>query len=129
MPLIRIDVIEGRTQQELTILKETIHRAVVEAFEVPERDKYQILTQHKPGFLISEDTGLDIPRTDKFVLLQIASRPRTAEQKKKFYSLVCQLLKENCAIKSSDVMISIVVNSDEDWSFGLGRAQFLEGDL
>jgi len=25
--------------------------------------------------------------------------------------------------------VSIVENSDEDWSFGLGRAQFLEGDL
>jgi len=25
--------------------------------------------------------------------------------------------------------ILIVENSDEDWSFGLGRAQFLEGDL
>ncbi|CAI3954863.1 4-oxalocrotonate tautomerase family (PptA) (PDB:1BJP) [Commensalibacter communis] len=129
MPLIRIDVVEGRNQQELNMLKETIHRAMVIAFEVPERDRYQILTQHKPGFLVAEDTGLDIPRTDKFVLIQMISRPRSAEQKKKFYSLVCQLLKENCGIETSDVMTSIVVNSDEDWSFGLGRAQFLEGDL
>ncbi|CAI3954839.1 4-oxalocrotonate tautomerase family (PptA) (PDB:1BJP) [Commensalibacter communis] len=129
MPLIRIDVVEGRNQQELNMLKETIHRAMVIAFEVPERDRYQILTQHKPGFLVAEDTGLDIPRTDKFVLIQMISRPRSAEQKKKFYSLVCQLLKENCGIEASDVMTSIVVNSDEDWSFGLGRAQFLEGDL
>lgn len=129
MPLIRIDVVEGRSQQELNMLKETIHRAMVIAFEVPERDRYQILTQHKPGFLVAEDTGLDIPRTDKFVLIQMISRPRSAEQKKKFYSLVCQLLKENCGIEASDVMTSIVVNSDEDWSFGLGRAQFLEGDL
>ncbi|CAI3958178.1 4-oxalocrotonate tautomerase family (PptA) (PDB:1BJP) [Commensalibacter communis] len=129
MPLIRIDVVEGRNQQELNMLKETIHRAMVIAFEVPERDRYQILTQHKPGFLVAEDTGLDIPKTDKFVLIQMISRPRSAEQKKKFYSLVCQLLKENCGIEASDVMTSIVVNSDEDWSFGLGRAQFLEGDL
>jgi len=26
-------------------------------------------------------------------------------------------------------VVSIVENSDEDWSFGQGRAQFLEGDL
>lgn len=129
MPLIRIEVIEGRSQQELNTLKETIHRAMVSTFEVPERDRYQILTQHKSGFLIAEDTGLNIPRTDKFVLIQMVSRPRTAEQKKKFYHVVCQLLKENCGIESSDVMVSITVNSDEDWSFGLGRAQFLEGDL
>jgi hypothetical protein len=29
----------------------------------------------------------------------------------------------------SDVVVSIVTNSDEDWSFGNGRAQFLTGEL
>ncbi|MDI2091384.1 tautomerase family protein [Commensalibacter oyaizuii] len=129
MPLIRIDVIEGRTAQEIEQLKETIHQAMVQAFAVPQRDRYQILTEHKPGFLVAEDTGLDIPRTNKFVMIQMVSRPRSANQKQEFYRLVCELLKEKCHIESSDVMVSIVVNSDEDWSFGLGRAQFLEGDL
>jgi len=27
------------------------------------------------------------------------------------------------------VVVSFVENGDEDWSFGLGRAQFLTGDL
>jgi hypothetical protein len=27
------------------------------------------------------------------------------------------------------VMVTIVENNDEDWSFGLGRAQFLTGGL
>ena len=29
----------------------------------------------------------------------------------------------------SDLIVSVMGNSREDWSFGLGRAQFLEGDL
>jgi hypothetical protein len=36
---------------------------------------------------------------------------------------------EHCAIATSDVMISLVTNTDEDWSFGNGRAQFLTGEL
>ena len=29
----------------------------------------------------------------------------------------------------TDLVVSVAANSPEDWSFGLGRAQFLEGDL
>lgn len=129
MPLIRIDIIEGRSTQEIEILKETIHRSMVDTFNVPERDRYQIVTEHKSNMLVAEDTGLNIPRTDKFVMIQMVSRRRTVQQKQDFYREVCKLLKQNCKIDSSDVMVSIVINGDDDWSFGLGRAQFVEGDL
>lgn len=49
--------------------------------------------------------------------------------KKKFYALLAQGLEQACGVPPADLMVSIVINSDEDWSFGLGRAQFLEGDL
>jgi hypothetical protein len=29
----------------------------------------------------------------------------------------------------NDIVVSIVTNSDADWSFGNGRAQFLTGEL
>ena len=61
MPLIRIDVIEGRTDDEIKTLMDAVHRAMVAAFNVPERDRYQILTEHKKSRMIIEDTGLDIP--------------------------------------------------------------------
>jgi hypothetical protein len=38
-------------------------------------------------------------------------------------------LERTCGIPPSDVVVSIVTNSDEDWSFGNGRAQFLTGEL
>ncbi|MDQ0323915.1 hypothetical protein QO002_006122 [Pararhizobium capsulatum DSM 1112] len=46
-----------------------------------------------------------------------------------FYSKLTLALKDRCDIASSDVMISLLINSDEDWSFGLGKAQFLTGEL
>jgi hypothetical protein len=36
---------------------------------------------------------------------------------------------KSCAIPPFDVVISVFSNADEDWSFGLGRAQFLTGEL
>ena len=44
MPLLRIDLIEGRTDDELKTLLDALHRAMVEAFQVPVRDRYQIVT-------------------------------------------------------------------------------------
>ncbi|MCB1520602.1 MAG: tautomerase family protein [Hyphomicrobiaceae bacterium] len=129
MPLMRIHVIEGRTDAEINSIGEAVHRAMLKAFSVPERDRYQIITEHKPGRLVMEDTGLDIPRTGNRMLIEVVTRPRPREQKEAFYRLVVEELENLCGIAATDVMISVVENGDEDWSFGLGRAQFLTGEL
>jgi hypothetical protein len=129
MPLLRFDLVEGRTDAELKALLDAAHDAMVKAFGVPERDRYQIVHEHKASRMIVEDTGLDIPRTDKVVLLQMTTRPRGRDKKEAFYRLLCEALESRCGIAASDVMISCVENTDEDWSFGHGRAQFLTGEL
>lgn len=129
MPLLRVDLYEGRTDGEIKQLLDALHRAMLMAFKVPERDRYQIVTEHKPSRMIMEDTGLDIPRTGKFVMIQVTTRPRSREMKETFYRLAVEALEADCDIAPSDVMINMVTCTDEDWSFGLGRAQFLTGEL
>jgi hypothetical protein len=63
------------------------------------------------------------------VFLQVTSRPRAPEQRQEFYRLLVEELEKSCGIKPSDVVVSLVTNSDADWSFGHGRAQFLTGEL
>ena len=88
------------------------------------------LWRHAPSYeRIVEDTGLGIERSDKVVFLQVTSRPHKKKEKVAFYKLLCAELAQACGIAPSDMVVSIVENSDEDWSFGQGRAQFLEGDL
>jgi hypothetical protein len=127
MPLLRFDLIAGRTNGELKDLLDAA--PILEAFGVPERDRYQIVHEHRASRIVVEDTGPDIPHTDKIVLLQVTSRKRKKKQKEDFYRLLCEELEKACGISSSDVVVSFVENGDEDWSFGLGRAQFLPGDL
>lgn len=129
MPLLQFDLIAGRTDAELKLLLDTTHDAMVEAFGVPVRDRYQVVNEHPANRLIVEDTGLGIARTDRVVVLRLTTRPRTRAEKQRFYALLTERLAARCGIAASDVVISCVVNSDEDWSFGLGRAQFLTGEL
>jgi hypothetical protein len=76
-----------------------------------------------------EDTGLGIPRTERIVMVQVTTRPRSRFEKQNFYELLCQELLRRCGVKASDVVVSITQNADEDWSFGYGRAQFITREL
>ena len=63
------------------------------------------------------------------MIVTVFSRPRTQEAKQAFYSDLCQELETSCDIDPSDVMVCVVSNTDSDWSFGNGRAQFITGEL
>ncbi|MCK2004279.1 tautomerase family protein [Peribacillus frigoritolerans] len=129
MPLIRFDLIEGRDKKSLRKLLDAAHRAVVKAFDVPEKDRYQIVHQHPAHELIIEDTGLGFERSKNLVVISVTSKQRREDQKQYFYKVLVQELGENCGIEPNDIMVSIVTNGDADWSFGLGEAQFLNGKL
>jgi phenylpyruvate tautomerase PptA (4-oxalocrotonate tautomerase family) len=129
MPLIRIDAVAGRTSDEIKTLLDAAHHAMLSAFKVPERDRYQVYQEHPEDHFIVQDTGLGIQRTNNVVVVTVISRPRTQEMKQAFYRELCRELKECCGIEPSDVMVSIVTNTDADWSFGNGNAQFLTGEL
>jgi hypothetical protein len=129
MPLVRVDALEGRNKDDIKCLLDAVHRAVLSAFKVPQRDRYQIYQEHLESNLIVEDTGLGIERTKNVVVVTVFSRPRTQEAKQAFYSVLCQELETTCNINPSDVVVCLVPNTDSDWSFGNGRAQFLTGEL
>lgn len=56
MPLLKFDLIEGRSDEEVHTLLNAAHEAMVQAFQVPSSDRYQVVAQHRPGELILHDT-------------------------------------------------------------------------
>ncbi|KAF2800337.1 Tautomerase/MIF [Melanomma pulvis-pyrius CBS 109.77] len=130
MPLVSIHVIrDQRSPSELRNLADVIHHCILENFNAPLGDRYQVITQHQPNELIIEDTGLNIPRTDKIVLLQIYQQGRETKVKQQLFEALARELNGKCGLKGSDLVVSLVANSKEDWSFGYGKAQFLTGEL
>lgn len=129
MPLVRIDVIEGRSDDEIQALMDTVQDCVVEAFEVPTSDRYQIVTEHKPGRMCLLDTGLGFERSERMVVVHVFSSPRATTAKTKFYKLLADKLEANCGLDPKDLLIAIMTNTDIDWSFGFGEAQYLTGEL
>lgn len=129
MPLIRVDLVKGKDPKQLNNILDSIHTAAVEAFDIPPRDRYQILTQHNPEEMILLDTGLGFERSEDRMVIQVISKNRPTKKKELLYTLIVKYLEENCDINPRDVLISITENTNEDWSFGFGFAQFLTGEL
>jgi phenylpyruvate tautomerase PptA (4-oxalocrotonate tautomerase family) len=129
MPLVRIDLQQGRTPAELRKLADTIQDVMLDVFGAPPRDRYQIITEHPKGHIIAEDTGLGFKRTDGIVIIQIFQQGRSTEQKQAAYATLAKRLEAECGLRPEDLIISVVANRHVDWSFGLGQAQFLDGTL
>jgi len=129
MPLVRIDVHEGRTPKQLREIADAVQDVMLDVFDAPPRDRYQIIAEHPVGHIIAEDTGLGFERTNDVTIIQIFQQGRSEEQKRAVYRELALRLQDRCGIAPTDLVISIVANGRQDWSFGLGRAQFLDGDL
>lgn len=129
MPLLQFDVIQGRSESEMKTLLDAAHRAVLAAFKVPARDRYQIVHENKAYQMVFEDTGLGLTRTNNLVMVRVFTSPRSDEQKQFFMAELCREWKESCGILGSDIMISFITNGKGDWSFGNGVAQYMTGEL
>jgi 4-oxalocrotonate tautomerase len=127
MPLVNIDLLEGRRPDELRTIGDCVHDAMVELLEVPERDRFQIVTEHTPDALLFSPDYLDIERTDRFVLVRVTlSTGRSASAKQAFYRRLAELLADRAGLRREDLGVVLVENQREDWSFGRGQASYVE---
>ena len=125
MPLVRIDLLEGRPESEIAAVGEAVQAALVETMNVPRRDRFQVISEHAPNRFIFDKAYLGVERTDRLVFVQVfLSKGRTTEQKQAFYAGVARRL-ASAGMRPEDLAISLVETTREDWSFGNGIAQYV----
>jgi 4-oxalocrotonate tautomerase len=125
MPLVRISLREGKTEEYKKSLADGVHRALVEAMDAPAQDRFQVITEHPAGGVIYDPTYLGVQRTDDIVMVQITlSTGRKLAQKRKLFKRMSDILAENPGLRPQDLMVSLVEVAWENWSFGNGEAQY-----
>jgi 4-oxalocrotonate tautomerase len=125
MPLVRISLREGKTEEYKKALGDGVHRALVEAMDAPAQDRFQIITEHPASGLIYDPTYLGLQRTDEIVVVQITlSTGRKLAQKRKLFQRMSEILAENPGLRPHDLMVNLVEVAWENWSFGDGKAQY-----
>jgi len=125
MPLVRISLRQGKSEQFRRALGDGVHQAMIEAIEIPAQDRFQVITEHSANDLIYDPSYLGIERTDDVVFVQIAlSTGRKPPQKSKLYKRIVELLGKNPGVRPQDLMINLIETAWENWSFGNGEAQY-----
>jgi 4-oxalocrotonate tautomerase len=125
MPLVRISLREGKPETYRRALADGIHRAMVDAINVPPLDRFQVITEHPAESLIYDPAYLGIVRGDDVVFVQITlNAGRSTEQKRALYARMAELLQASPGLRPQDLLISLVEVSRENWSFGNGQAQY-----
>lgn len=125
MPLVRISLREGKSEQYRRALADGVHQAMVEAIDIPLQDRFQIVTEHSAMDLIYDPAYLGIHRSDDFVIVQITlSFGRKPPQKKKRFQPMVEILGKSPGVRPQDLLINLVETAWENWSFGNGEAQY-----
>jgi len=128
MPMSRISLLRGKSADYLQAVQAGLHRALVDAFEVPQTDRFQVLEQLAPGELVFDRDYLGGPRSDDFVLIVVtAGRPRATATKQRFFRQVVDNLGHSPGIHPQDVMIVVTTTGTDDWSFSDGVGQIMPG--
>jgi 4-oxalocrotonate tautomerase len=127
MPLVRIAVREGTTPEYRRAIADGVHRALVEAMQVPADDRFQIVTEHPASGLIYSPKYLGIEHSDRVVFVQITlSTGRKPPQKRAFFRRLKEILAESPGVPPQDLIINLVEVAWENWSFGNGEAQYMD---
>ena len=115
----------GTTPEYRKAIAEGVQQAIVEAMAVPAKDRFQVISEYKAGDLIYDADYLDVKRSGKIVFVQITlSTGRKPGQKRALFKRMAELLAKSPGLRPEDLLINLVEVSWENWSFGIGEAQY-----
>ncbi len=125
MPLTHVSMRKGKSERYKEAMLESIYLAMRETFNVPENDRFMVIQECEQDNFVYGKNYLDIARSNDLLLIQLTvSNTRSVEQKKALYARIVELLVQNIQIRPEDVFINLVEVAKENWSFGLGVAQY-----
>ena len=125
MPLVRIDLIRGKSAEYRKTVGEIVYDAMRDLINVPKDDKFQIITEHAPEDLNFAESYLGNTYSQDIIFIQITlNAGRSVEMKKAFYKRIADELNAQLKVRRDDVWINLVEVAKENWSFGGGIAQY-----
>ena len=125
MPLVRIDLPNSIEPERRGLIGDVVYQAMADILNVPDGDKFQIITVHDADSLRIDPAYLGIDRSAKaFIIDTTLNAGRTVELKRQFYATVAERLTAEADVRPQDVLIVLTEVAKENWSFGNGEAQY-----
>ena len=126
MPLVKISLKKGKALAFKNHLSQSVHQALVAEFKIPNDDLFQIIGEFDAENIIYPQNYLGINHTRDIIYISItAKQGRSIEMKKALYKTIASNISESTGHSNADVIITLIENTEEDWSFGNGEAQLI----
>lgn len=126
MPLVLIHVPQGKPVEYRSAISDVIYSATITVLNVPENNRFHVISEHAPADLVIDPTYCGIRRSEDAIIIQITLNDgrATAELKKAYYKVIVAGLCERLGLRPEDVFINLVEVKKENWSLGNGEAQY-----
>ena len=126
MPLARVSMRRGKPAIYRKAILDGLYQALRETFDVPEGDRFMVLTEHDQDDFVYDANYLGIQRSDDLVYIQLTiSNTRPTAQKQELYRRIVAKLTASPGLRPEDIFINLVEVLPENWSFGNGEAQYV----
>lgn len=126
MPFVRIDLPAAATPDQVLAVSAAVHQALVDQFNVPVDDRFQVVGRRTADELVCAPQYLGVQHSDQVVFVQITCAPgRTVAMKQALYAQIAQGIAGHSPFTANDVIINLVESARENWSFGNGVAQYV----
>jgi phenylpyruvate tautomerase PptA (4-oxalocrotonate tautomerase family) len=127
MPLVNISLLKGKSREHIRAISDSVHAALIEAYKIPPKDRFQLIRQFEREDFIYDSDYLDIHRSDDVVFIHIiAGNWRDTVTKQALYKAIADRLTQNPGLRREDVQIIITANERDEWSFGNGVASYVK---
>lgn len=114
MPLVKIEIRKGNSEEFKRSLLEGVHRALVHALKIPDSDRKQRLYE------LEADNFEN--KTDNAVLIEITMfKGRSFAAKKELYGAITNTLSKNPGIRGEDITIVLNEQPLENWGIRGGK--------
>ena len=122
MPLTRLSVPAHLDAAQVRALADAVHHGLVDTCNVPDDDRFQLVSRFAPDSMILNPTFGHVQRTADACVIEITFLSgRTEEQKCRLYQRVVEAAVK-AGFVADDILIALTENSRIDWSLGRGRA-------
>ena len=117
MPLVKVEIVKGKSPEYKKMLLEGIHSALEKSLGIESWDRFQRLYELDPECFEMSDS-----KSDKFTMIEICMFPgRSREQKKLMFEEIVKELGVRPGIDRNDIFI--VINEPDNENWGLAGIQ------
>src|ERR1700722_19999820 len=104
MPLVRIDLVAGKSKDYQQQIGEVVYQSLLYAFNVPENDRFQVITEHPLEQMPFDRDYQGVHRTYDCIFIQVTlNNGRDVELKKRFYKAVADGLHHAVKLRREDL--------------------------